>query len=62
MQIVLYIVDENATLTFGFSAKINKIQIIKKMNFRGAIQKFMDKCKEINTNQWVRLKIYENIF
>ena len=30
MQIVLYIVDENVTLTFGFSAKINKIQIIKK--------------------------------
>ena len=26
---------------------------------RGAIQKFVDKCKEININHWIPLKIYE---
>ena len=28
---------------------------------RGAIPKFVDKRKEINTNNWIRLKIYEYI-
>ena len=26
---------------------------------RGAIQKFVDKCKKINKNHWIHLKIYE---
>ena len=32
------------------------------MDVRGAIQKFVDKCKEINNNHWIRLKIYEYKF
>ena len=27
-------------------------------SIRGAIQKFVDKCIEINNNHWIRLKIY----
>ena len=32
------------------------------LDLRGAIQKFVDKCKEINNNHWIRLKIYEYKF
>ena len=31
-------------------------------DIRGAIQKFVDKRKEINTNGWIHLKIYKYIF
>ena len=30
----------------------------KCLGLRGAIQKLVDKCKEINNNHWIRLKIY----
>ena len=37
--------------TLGYFVK--KMQ----MEYEGLFQKFMDKCKEINNNHWIRLKI-----
>ena len=36
-----------------------KLDLIER-TYRGAIQKFVDKCKEINSNPLIRLKIYEH--
>ena len=47
--------NEKCKVTFGLEYRFR----ILLCNIRGAIQKFVDKCKEIKNNHWIRLKIYE---
>ena len=58
----VYIQDDefdDFELTLTYFTTMSYLQELIFVLIRGAIQKFVDKCREINNNRWIRLKIYE---